>query len=193
LLNPYSFKPIGRGKQAKIPTLIYTFKCNYNIAYIVHIEEYDNNIFVLKYHQKNHRNSKKKYSLVNSEGFLIMHKTTGYQNAKRVFDTVTQIAIEIYKDNSKASFAFMGAPKLDEANEKLNSQNINEDGSVANTQRFLIYKRYVMRLFSPDQFDHLDMATSSSYMLRSKNNSDLTPKLVQQFFIDYIEENINDD
>jgi len=84
------------------------------------------------------------------------------------------------------SFGFMGAPTLKELNPKTSKKVINLDGTVAETKRFSTYSIYVKRYFSPEKFEHIEIPTSSSYLVKSRKNLELTTDKIEAFFEDYI-------
>lgn len=175
----------GRDKNAPVPTEIYTFKCDLKITYIIEVEYHQHDIVILKFYQKNHRHSENRYSLLNSSKFLKRNHTNGASNFLKILNTITIIAIKIFQENRNLSIGFIGSPTNFEKSE-LNSQNINPDLTVAKTKRYNVYSIYVKRYFSPEQFDHVELETSSSYLLKSKNNKALTVGTIEEFFRDYI-------
>src|SRR5688572_5164650 len=68
-----------------------TFTCRFNQRYIVNVEEYQNWIFVVKFHLKSHSNSENKYSL-----------RTKFGDANRVIMTCIHISayVLLNRDNS---------------------------------------------------------------------------------------------
>lgn len=183
---PYSYK--GKSTYKGVTIELYTFRCGLNISYIVEVEEHPYQIFVIKFFQKNHRHSKNRYSLLNSERFLRRHNTRGVRNFLHILNTITDLIIKrIYKPNSLASFGFLGAPTKNELEEK-NSKNINPDGTVVKTKRFNVYGMYVKRYFSPEKFEHIELETSSGYLIKSRSNLTLTTDKVEEFFDSYINE-----
>ena len=157
-----------------------------NITYIVEIEYHDNNIYILKFFQKNHRHSDNRYSLVNSKKFLDHHNTTGTKNFLLILNTVLKIYLDIYESNKKSSFGFMGAPTVMELDPDRTSNKINVDGTVEKTKRFNAYSIYVKRYFSPENFEHIEIPTSSCYLVKSKKNTALTKERIEVFFENYI-------
>jgi hypothetical protein len=81
----------------------------------------------------------------------------------------------------------MGAPTILELNKKKNIKYINLDGTVRKTKRYNIYAIYVKRYFSPEYFEHIEIESSSCYMIKSIN-SNLKTREVELFFEKYIEE-----
>lgn len=179
------YKPLGKDKNSLVRTDLYSFKCTLNITYIVEIEHHPNDVYIIKFFQKNHRFSKNRYSLLNTEGFLKRNGTNGARNFLIILNTVTSIIITIYKENKNASFGFIGSPTKREKG-KENIENVNPDGTVANTKRYNTYGIYVKRYFSPDTFEHIEIETSSAYLIKNRRNLNLTTDRVESFFEDYI-------
>ncbi|MBD0833744.1 hypothetical protein [Aestuariibaculum sediminum] len=184
--NYFEYTHKGKKKLKGITEDIYTFKCSLNVSYIVEVENHEYDIYIVKFFQKNHRHSDNRYSLVNSKKFLERHKTTGTKNFLTILNTILKINIEIYNSNNKASFGFMGAPTNLELDPSKTTKIINLDGTVAETKRFNTYSIYVKRYFSPDNFEHIEISTSSCYLIKSKKNLDLTTDKIEDFFEKYI-------
>ncbi|WP_155810490.1 hypothetical protein [Polaribacter sp. Hel_I_88] len=94
--------------------------------------------------------------------------------------------------NDKASFGFIGARSINSKKDRVLKTKIieseNEDGTIINSQRFRIYRKYTKRYFSLNHFSHLEMRSISCYLLLNKKNN-LTPDESLNFFLKYI----NDD
>lgn len=103
-----------------------------------------------------------------------------------ILNTIIDINVSIYNLNNKTSFGFMGAPTDLELDPSKTNKQINSDGTVSLTKRFNTYSIYVKRYFSPDDFEHIEIPTSSSYLIKSKNNIDLTTDKIERFFENYI-------
>lgn len=179
MTNLPSYSYIHKGCRKEIDGTqieIYTFKSDIvNQHYIVEIIKLNYDIYVIQYFLKNHRLSENRFN-------LLLPKERG--NNKHVFyllNTITNIAIEIIKQNPNASFGFMGAATSKEKNRKKNSKNINPDNTIRNTKRHRVYSLYVLRYFSPNVFTHIEYKNSSCYLL--KNNR---KELSKEFFDDYL-------
>ena len=186
----FDYNSVGKETFNNILTDLYSFKCLYKIRYIIEVEHHKNDIFIIKFFQKNHINSKKRYSLLNSKLIrenYIKKGLNGSKNFLIILNTIIKIIIDTYSSNKRASFGFMGAPTILELNQKKNSKNINEDGTVKETKRYNVYSIYVKRYFSPEIFEHIEIESSSCYMIRSIN-SNLKTNEIELFFQEYIEE-----
>ena len=54
-------------------------------------------------------------------------------------------------------------------------------------KRFNTYSIYVKRYFSPKLFQHIEIETSSCYLIKSNTNTHLTLQHVEEFFKNYLE------
>jgi hypothetical protein len=129
------------------------FKCRFNNRYIVNVEEYENFVYVIKFHLKSHSLSKNKYKL-----------RTNLKDANRVIMTCINIMLFFYEKNPYSSFGFIGSNDLGE------SENA--------TKRFNFYKRLMETFFSPIKFVHLEYPKRSAYLLLNRDN--LKPSLKKE-------------
>jgi hypothetical protein len=154
----YPHKCVGKQGKSKSEywqeLTIYTFNCKLNFQYIVNVEKYDCNVYIVKFYLKNHRHSKDKYRLL-----------TGNRDAPRIIRTCINIMIDIYKINPYASFGFIGANSLNEAE--------------ANSKRFRVYRRAMENLFTPLKFSHHVYIEQSAYIMLNRNNKG-EPELLEK-------------
>lgn len=183
--NTFEYNSVGKESLNGVITDLYTFKCLFNLSYILEVEHHEKNIYIIKFFQKNHRNSRYRYSLLNEKS--IRKGSNGAQNFLTILNTTIKIVLDTYLKNKKSSFGFMGAPTKNEMDKKLNPEKINADGTVFKTKRYNTYGVFVNRYFSPEMFDHIQIDSSSCYLIKSKASS-LTLKEVEIFFEEYIEE-----
>jgi hypothetical protein len=135
------------GKEVYAKLHLYTFDCRKNHQYIVHVEEYDCNLYALKFYLKNHRLSDDKYNIL-----------TNHQDLPRIVVTCIKIFFSIRDlTNPMASLAFIGA--------RLPTEESNKS-----TKRFRLYSFIVSSFFAPVDFEHFDFADQSLYLLLSKKN-----------------------
>lgn len=100
-----------------ICTSIYTFRSTKsNLVYLVRVEHYKMDIYIIKFYLKSNQNSPHKYNLL-----------TNTFDPHRIINTCIRILLDIYQKDSKASFGFIGANRIGE----------NED----NTKRYRVYKK----------------------------------------------------
>jgi len=145
----------------------YSFKTSKKLRFLVDVEEYDFQVFIVKFYLKSHLYSDKRFNLLTNDF-----------DTPRKLGTCLQIMLSIYKKNPLASFGFIGAPIIDD------KRNINEEEN--NTKRYRIYSTMVKSLFSDVHFTHSYNQRKSAYTLINKDN--LEPELftkVQKMFVDY--------
>lgn len=181
------YQSVGKQSHSEFVTHLYSFKCTLNVYYIVEVEKFNNDILIVKFFQKNHRDSDDKYSLTNTSKFLKLHNSNGTRNFLIILHTVTKIIIENHLNNDNYSFGFLGSPTKWEQTPE-NSINHNADGTIAMTQRYRIYGAYLKRYFSPTTFEHIEFPTSSAYLIKRIKNTSLTTNEIEIFFEEYIRE-----
>lgn len=98
-----------------------------HITYFIECEVFERNILALKFYNKNHKDSKNKFSFLTNtnEVWSILH-------------TCIQVIPLLEKEHYGCSFVAIGA------------QGISPDGrqeQIENTQRYLTYKRILFKLF----------------------------------------------
>jgi hypothetical protein len=122
---------------------ILTFDCRFNHHYIVNVEEYPNDIYVIKFHLKSHSLSDEKYSL-----------TTGFNDMGRIVATCLNIMVWFLNTrNEKASFGFIGASSKDEK---------------GISKRFKIYAHLMKNVFTPLKFVHYQFEAKNAYLLLNR-------------------------
>jgi hypothetical protein len=97
------------------------------ITYFIECEVFDKNILALKFYNKNHKESKNKFSFL-----------TNTNEVWSVLHTCIQVIPILEKEHLGCSFVAIGA------------QGISPDGrqeQIENTQRYLTYKRILFKLF----------------------------------------------
>ena len=166
----YDFKYVQSIKSSDgipLKTHRYSFKTSKKLRFLVDVEEYDFQVFIIKFYLKSHLYSAKRFNLLTNDF-----------DTPRKLRTCLQIMLSIYKKNPLASFGFIGAPIIDD------ERHINETRS--NTKRYRIYSILVKSLFSDLHFTHAYNQKQSAYALINKDN--LEPELftkVQKLFADY--------
>ena len=134
---------------------------NQNLVYIVRVEQYEYNIYAVKFYQKSHRLSHNKYRIM-----------TNTFEPRRIINTCINIMLSIYEEDPKASFGFI------EAN------GFNEDTKC--TKRYRVYSRIVATYFSDRVFYHKENIEKSAYMLINNIALKENPDLIQQIEIFFI-------
>ena len=155
----YPFTFVHRSKncgQGILYVDIYRFKSTKsNLVYIVRVERYEHNMYAVKFYQKNHRLSPKKYQIL-SHTF----------EARRIIYTCMNVMFMLYKENPRASFGFIGA-------------NCENEG-IENTKRYRVYYKIVATQVSDNIFKHVENMEKSAYMLINRNELKEYPDLVEE-------------
>lgn len=146
-----------------IRTSIYMFRSTKsNLFYLVRVEHYKMDIYIIKFYLKSNQNSPLKYNLL-----------TNTFEPRRIINTCISILMEIFRKDPRASFGFIGANRIGE----------NE----ANTKRYNVYKKIVTTYMGAETFYHHYNIDKSAYILINKDKLKEIPTLIQdieQFFID---------
>ena len=128
-------------------TMQYRFKsARSKHTYIVRVERYKHHAYCVKFFDKLHTDSLKKFSL----------RTNTYE-ARTIFYTLYHILLDVLQKDHKASFFFIGAED-------------EKDDSIAATRRYQVYRRFVMSTISDRIFDHYRVNELSLYMLVNKEH-----------------------
>ncbi len=124
--------------------------------YLVEVDEFEDfNLFFIKFYLKNHRLSKKRFSL-----------HSGLNEAPHCIATCLKIMLEFYEKNPYRSFGFIGAASESEAKN--------------NTKRFQLYSRVMAARFSDIHFQHYQHKPSSVYLLLNRDYLENHPNLQQE-------------
>jgi hypothetical protein len=156
-LNPYKVDFFHRSKDGDknlIRRDYYRFKTRFNRVYFIEVEVYKKSLFFVKFFCRIHKNLDTKYQIVLNDG-----------DAFRILSTCISLASILLKEDSKASFGFIGINDL--------GKNRN------NTRRYKIYKTLAQRYFSPESFNHVKNIEYSIYLLLSKKNVNLSAEEIQ--------------
>lgn len=135
---------------------VYRFKSTKsNLTYFINVERYEYNMYVVKFYQKNHKLSSKKYQIL-SNTF----------EPRRMIYTCMNVMLSVLEDNPHASFGFIGA---------------NSEGEdTANTKRYRVYNKVVASKISSEQFKHIENVEKSAYMLINREELAKHPDLVER-------------
>lgn len=130
---------------------IYRFKTS-NYVYLVEVECYPQNIYVLKFYQRIHKVNKEKFNLLTNEG-----------RCSRIVGTCFSIFMDIYQKNPLASFGFIGSNTID--------KKTGNTEPKSETKRFRIYRLAVISYFGEETFTHFENASNSIYLAISNKNT----------------------
>ncbi|MBA7488295.1 MAG: hypothetical protein HG422_04595 [Prevotella sp.] len=146
----------GINKEGHIKNIWYKFKSTKsNLWYIVLVEQYEHEVFAVKFYPKAWQNSKYKY-----------RKLTNTREPRRVIYTCINIMLSIYKANPTASFGFVGANGVDE--------------DISETKRYKVYTTIIATYFSDKHFFHKENKEKSAYLLINNLSLSRNPSLVKE-------------
>lgn len=153
-LAPYHYNTLCRFKAASESGILkeilkYNFRTNVGGYYIVEVEKFEHEIFLLKYYPKKYSKDKNRFNVLTNEEKL---------GAFKIFDTCVQIGLEILEKNPEASFGFIGSATLEE----------KEKNNFFNTKRFRIYSHIATAYFNPEHFDHTLVKEQSLYLIANR-------------------------
>jgi len=152
--SPYEFKYIGSEPTPSEPferMHRLSFRSHTKDRYIVEVEEYNHDLYAIKYYLKAHTQSPNKFKLL-----------TGLKQPTRVIRTCIDVMLYFIKRrNPWASFIFIG-------------EQLQTEDSKKNTKRFRIYKSIMENFFNPVDFDHYYRRESSVYIILNKLKIDTT-------------------
>lgn len=125
--------------------------------YVVRVERYDMNIYIIKFHAVCHSASTEKYNLLFND-----------EKPAPIIMTCIRIMLDFYNRDVWASFGFIGS----------NSTNKRRKGVVVaegkdNTQRFRIYQAVMFNFFGRKTFEHSRNVKRSAYLLINRQNADI--------------------
>jgi hypothetical protein len=147
---PYSLKGKQRSKAGELGAVVhlFAFRTPQKRCIIVEIHLFDAQpIAIVKFFDKAHRLSPKRFSLLSSTN-----------EAAPIIRTAVNVMLSFYKDDPYISFAFMGAP--------------DANGNIQKSKRFRVYAGMMKRLFSDLEFRHLQREDRSLYILLNRNYCD---------------------
>ncbi|GAA4795334.1 hypothetical protein GCM10023231_24690 [Olivibacter ginsenosidimutans] len=157
----YHFQKVGNqipnGRPYLERLLTFTFrtdpvsKRNKGHIYIVEVEKYNHNIYVIKYYPKRLKNSPKRFNIL-----------TGEKKCSKIVGTCLQIMLYILERDKFANFGFLGSNSYDPSTQK--------EESKSNTKRFRVYKRAMENTFGDENFTHFNDIESSVYIIMNNNN-----------------------
>lgn len=140
---------------------LYSFKSpKSHQTYWVWVEGYPDDVYGIKFHLKQHRNSPHKYEIL-----------TGFNEPRQVVNTCIKIMEEISKTNPRASFGFVGAGS-------------NLEGEF-DTKRYRFYSKMMSNFISNNTYRHFQFPQKSAYLLIPKQVLEQKPEflsILQQRF-----------
>jgi len=129
---------------------VYCFKTDQS-KYLIEVEQYPQNIYILKFYKRSHKQSRERYNLLTNEG-----------RCSRIIGTCFSIFLDIYRTNELVSFGFIGACTI-------NPQTGEKEGKD-NTKRYRIYTRAMINYFGEETYTYFDEPGQSFYLAVSNKN-----------------------
>lgn len=134
---------------------LYTFRSNLSHQqYFVWIDKCKHNLYVIKFHLKNHRYSQRRYNIL----------TNLHEARTIVFTCISILLNEVYSKEKSASFGFI-ASNLE-----------NED--KYNTKRLCFYSSFITTFIGYKTFQHFKYIDRSAYLLIPHNVIQETPNII---------------
>jgi len=129
-LKKFSYTPSSpRNSKASIygelKSSSYKVKTSKNKPYFIEVNEFEHNVFMIKFHPKNLTHSKDRYKMRNQKTFELT----------RLISTCIKLAFEILSDNPDATFGFIG---------QWDDVDVERKSKVS--QRFRIYKKAILSI-----------------------------------------------
>lgn len=156
----YQFKGLGNSADVTNRHLQkkyqFYFDTEENNRYIICVEEYPNNIYVIKFFPRKHKNSKYKFNILTKSGRFT-----------KIVRTNVEVLIKFYQKNPNSHFGFIGARKYCPIKKKY-KEKLGDCSA-----RFRSYKYVVENLIGPDTFVHHFDKSNNTYLLINSNVSDL--------------------
>jgi hypothetical protein len=151
----YPFKFVQQKKvrdsSGHLSTHIFTFRSDQNgLKYVINIEEYDEELFAIKFYPKCLKRSDYRYNKIINKGDVI-----------NVLMTCVSIVPHILSKNKNASFGFVGSRTIDSRRVFVESYNENK--------RYRIYSELIKQVIGGRTFVHIEYEKISGYLLINKN------------------------
>ena len=153
-------KKVDEPPYIKVGEFLYRFKTEKKETYLVLVEEYVNQLFVVKFYLKAHQHSKNKYKeLICKLDSCQEHKKDSVpRNSRKIIFTCMEVCRQLSEQYPLHSFAFIGCPKL------------GTDETYENNQRFRIYGKIALTFVSNDNFRHYEDKKYSVFILINQAN-----------------------
>lgn len=141
-----------------ICTYVYSFLSFANkLKYVVHVEEYDEQLCAIKFYPKCLRKSYFKYNKIINKGDVI-----------NVLMSVASVIPQLLEENKYFSFGFVGSRSV-------NTTNNYVEHFIAN-KRYRIYSELIKQVIGDRTFVHIEYKQISGYLLLNKAAGDIDDK-----------------
>jgi hypothetical protein len=145
----YQLNKVGvdkaHNKKYLIEVITYSFKSDRNY-YLVEVELYRYDIYIIKFFLKKDKRNKLKYNVLTSEN-----------RCSKIISTCVRIMLQIHEKNLLASFGFLGANTI--------KKEIGYNEPKEMTKRFQVYKKAMYALLGIKTFTHYYDADNSTYLM----------------------------
>lgn len=132
----------------------------HKVRYIVEVEQYDYNVYVVKFYCAQHKEYGNRYAVL-----------TGYNDTFRILSTLIDIIMNILNKDPKATFAFKAEPCAGE--------------EISNNKRYKVYAQLIANYVGVEKFEHSNIEDRSCYVLMNRNiageHPDLPSKVEKMF------------
>lgn len=149
--SSYQFHKVGVdkafNKRYLKEVITYNFRSNLHY-YLVEVEVYSYDVYIVKYYLKKHKHNPLKYNILTKEN-----------RSSKIISTCIRIMVEIHSKNPLASFGFIGANII-------NKETGYEEPKKI-TKRFRVYRLAMYALFGTETFTHYADIEHSAYLMIS--------------------------
>ncbi|HLP14179.1 MAG TPA: hypothetical protein VK177_19765 [Flavobacteriales bacterium] len=163
-ISPYNFERINHTPQdlPHIKTIRFRFRDASNNLYLVLVDHFEHDLYVVKFHlQRQVRHRLKYNNIINA------------YHARKVLHKCVAIGQRIYNENPKASFGFVGSPRIREFKDARGLEGYKL------TKRYRVYFNLAATFFSSDVFDHIKNDNQSTYIMINKKHAIEKPGLFE--------------
>ena len=130
---------------------LYKFRNIDKEVYNVKIYEYENKIFMLKYHLAKHEQSNRKYQ-------ILINSSKSY----KTIATVLAIFLSFIKEKGSGSYGFIGERT------EVSKNQYKERNSIDSTQKYNVYKTICNNFFPIEKYVHFYQKDISFYIVIDK-------------------------
>jgi len=150
----FEFNCVGYTKSANREHLLgiwhYSFKSPKH-RYLVEIEHYIKNIYVIQYFPIIHKNNPRKYMLLTNE-----------HQCRPIVGTCIRILLDILSKNELATFGFIGSNTY--------NPETGQEESMNETQRWKVYRHAMESRIGVETFSHAWLPMLSRYVMVNKKS-----------------------
>lgn len=165
----FKWRDVQTNKESTHKTHISVFFTD-KFKYIVEVEEYDNNFYLISFFPKLNTTWHDKQAIRKYQGQDYIDKYSYRTNedvANKIFATLIEHMEDILKDDPYASFGYFGAPDI----------KTDSDEDIKNTQRFRVYNYRMNKKFG-DTHNIIGDETFSGGLVINKKTQEVFPDIV---------------